>query len=462
MTDYDLIVVGGGPAGATLGTLVALAGHRVLLLEREPFPRYQIGESLLPATVNGICELLGLRRKVDGGGFVLKRGATFSWGNDPGSCWTLNFGRAPVDRVALDPDTPYAYNVPRPEFDRMLLDNAAEKGVEVRIGCRATTLLREDGRVCGVRCIDPEGRRTESRSRFVANASGQSGLGGSTVGRREYSLFFRKLSVFGYYHNGGRLPRPLDGNVFFETVGDTWLWYIPLSDRLTSVGAVLPAEQSRRVKPDRRLALERYIAGCPRISEFLEDAEPAVEPPFDAIRTRSEFSYCTTRFWEPGHFLVGDAACFVDVLLSSGVHLATYGALLAARSVNAILDPGMDEAHCMNEYEARLRQEYAVFYQGLVGLYDMERDSDTYIAWLRTLLRETNGVFIEWQEPSGDQARRAAGGGADLARGNVERLRAHNTRQVRYDGSPVMDLQEPAPVFHHSLQATEDWLSWKS
>ena len=117
MDEYDLIVVGGGPAGSTLATLVATTGHRVLLLERDGFPRYQIGESLLPATINGICDLLGVRDRVECGGFVLKRGATFSWGADKKTLWTLNFGRTPPDQMQLHPSDPYAYNVSRPDFD---------------------------------------------------------------------------------------------------------------------------------------------------------------------------------------------------------------------------------------------------------------------------------------------------------------------------------------------------------
>jgi halogenation protein CepH len=459
MNTYDLIVIGGGPAGTTLATLVARAGHRVLLLEREAFPRYQIGESLLPATINGICELLGLREKVEARGYVLKRGATFSWGSDPRNYWTLNFGRTPADQMELAPGAPYAYNVPRLEFDRLLMVNAAEKGVDVRIGCRATASIEDNGRVCGVCYEDADGETREARARFVANASGQSGFSRNPVGEREYSEFFRKISVFGYYIDGGRLPRPLDGNVFFQAVDNTWIWYIPLSDRLTSVGAVLPADEAGPVKRDRRAALESYIAGCPQIADFLRDASPAAEPPFDSVRTRSEFSYCTTRFWSPGTFLVGDAACFVDVLLSSGVHLATYGALLAARSVNSVLG-GRDETHCMNEYESRLRQEYAHFYQGLVGLYDMGRDGDTYTQWLRTLLRDTNGVFIEWKERGEDGARWS--GGADAARAleNLTQLRAYNAQQVRYAGPAAMTMERPVPALHHSLRASADGLSW--
>jgi halogenation protein CepH len=311
--------------------------------------------------------------------------------------------------------------------------------------------------------IDNAGHQRQARAQYVVDASGHSGCFGSVIGKREFSTFFRKLAVFGYFDNGGRLGFPIDGNVLFQTYQDAWMWYIPLNDRLTSVGAVLPARQARLVQAGPQKALEFYIAHCPLIREFLKGATMSQERPFNTIRTRSEYSYCQTHFWMPGGILIGDAACFVDVLLSSGVHLATYAALLAARSINSILHTGLGEALCLNEFEARLRVEYAIFYQGLVGLYDMHQESTAYTNWLRALLQQSNGVYIEappacptpsaQTHPDGSVAVRQS---AD----NVATLRQYNAQQIRYNGAPGMRIEAPLPHLHHTLTPSSDQLYW--
>jgi hypothetical protein len=173
----------------------------------------------------------------------------------------------------------------------------------------------------------------------------------------------------------------------------------------------------------------------------------------------------------PGAMLIGDAACFVDVLLSSGVHLATYAALLAARSINSMLDKNFSEAVCMNEFEARLRLEYAVFYQGLVGLYDMTQDAMSYTNWLRTLLQHSNGVYIERQEKNTvmhtaavqtSSAQEDANGTVAMQRSaeNVAILRQYNAQQIRYAGAPGMHSAKPLPPFHPTLTPSLDQLYW--
>lgn len=370
---FDVVVVGGGPAGSTVATLVAKQGHRVLILEREEFPRYQIGESLLPATIHGICELLGVGEEIRAAGFTVKRGGTFRWGANP-EPWTFNFALS--SRMA-GPSS-YAFQVERMRFDDILLKNARRVGVDVRERCTALETIGDE-RVEGVRYLDADGVERTVAARFVLDASGNaSRLHKRVGGPRRYSEFFRSLAIFGYFENGKRLPGPQAGNILSAAFPGGWFWYIPLSETLTSVGAVVHRDSAHRVQGDPDAVLRELIDECPTVADMLSDARRVTGGPYGEIRVRKDYSYHKDRFWSPGMALVGDAACFVDPVFSSGVHLATYSGLLAARSVNSVLAGTVGESAAFAEYERRYRSEYAVFYEFLVAFYELHVDERSY------------------------------------------------------------------------------------
>lgn len=386
--NYDLIVLGGGPGGSTLASFVAMKGHRVLLLEESKFPRHQIGESLLPATIHGICAMLGLTQEIAEAGFPRKRGGTFRWGKsqDP---WTFAFTKDPADPYG------YAYQVERDRFDDMLLRNAARKGVEVREEHTVLELLRDEGRVVGVRYRDDAGVERVARAPYVGDASGHRSRG--QVGERVYSRFFQNVALYGYFEGGKRLAKPNDGNILCAAFRDGWFWYIPLSDTLTSVGAVVSREAAEAMKDGHEVALDRFIAACPIVRDYLSAAQRVTTGKYGEIRVRKDYSYCNTRFWDPGIALIGDAACFIDPVFSSGVHLATYSALLAARSINTRLRGDLDDELCFTEYEARYRREFGNFYQFLMAFYDMNQDMDSYFWSARKIVsteERDNEAFI--------------------------------------------------------------------
>jgi halogenation protein CepH len=383
---YDLIVVGGGPAGSTAATVVAMRGHRVLLLEKESFPRYQIGESLLPSTVHGLCGLLGVTDDVERAGFILKRGGTFRWGSNP-EPWQFSFAMSP--RVPEPQST--AFQVERSRFDEILLRNAGRNGVEVRENCAVREVLEEGDRVNGVRYVDASGATHTAHARHIVDASGNTSRIHRTLGGRIHSDFFRNLAVFGYFAGGARLPEPQSGNIFCAAFNAGWIWYIPLRDNLTSVGVVVSPELRSLVQGDPREAWTNLIAACPEVATKLEGVPTATEPPYDEVRVRKDYSYWKEKFWTPGIVLVGDAACFVDPVLSSGVHLATYGALLAARSINSCLDRELSEEDAFAEFESRYRHEYMLFYKFLISFYDMHCDEQSYF-WSAKKLTEVDSM----------------------------------------------------------------------
>jgi FAD-dependent halogenase len=390
----DVVVVGGGPAGSTLATLVAMRGHRVVLLEKERFPRWQIGESLLPSTVHGVCRLTGVAGKLAKAGFTRKRGGTQRWGSNP-EPWTFAFSVSPK----MNGETSYAYQVERSKFDQILLDHARTTGVDVREQHAVTDVIEDEGRVHGVSYTDAAGSEGTIHAAYVVDASGnKSRIYQRSGASRQYSEFFRSLALFGYFEGGKRLPEPNSGNILSCAFDSGWFWYIPLTPALTSVGAVVRHDLASKIQGDPEQALRGLIAECPMISDYLRDARRVTEGEYGQLRVRKDYSYANTKFWRPGMVLIGDAACFVDPVFSSGVHLATYGAMLAARSINSALALTVDEDTAFREFERRYRREFGVYYEFLVSFYDLNVNEDSYFWSAKKVTRNTSSELESFVE----------------------------------------------------------------
>ena len=370
----DVIVIGGGPAGSTAATMLARKGHSVLLLERERFPRAHVGESLLPASLP-VLEALGVLPAVEAAGFVQKWGATMVWGTQP-EPWTWYFRET-------NRHYPHAYQVWRPEFDRLLLENSRAQGVEVRQGHRVIEVHFDGERASGVRYRgDGEGERSVA-ARFIVDASGQSALIGAGRKLRRWDPFFRNMAVYAYFRGARRLPEPDDGNVFIESYEHGWFWNIPLHTGESSVGAVIDAQRGQAgisaAGPQR--FLEQQIACAPHTARMLGGASQVSE----ALVVK-DWSYSCDRFVGDGYILAGDAACFVDPLFSSGVHLAlTSGVLAAAYVTSALKDPSLREP-AARVYEELYRTQYGRFHTLAKLFYTSNRTADSYFWEARRLL----------------------------------------------------------------------------
>lgn len=484
---YDVCVVGSGPGGSTAATFIAMQGHRVLLVEKESLPVYKIGESLLPATIHGICGMLGVAEELKNHKFIRKLGGTFRWGKnkDP---WTFAF----AESSRFPGPTSYAYQVERIKFDAILLDNAKRKGVEVREQHRVQDVVLRDGRVAGVRLVDNAGIEKVIETKFVIDASGHASNIARHVGERVFSKFFRNIAVFGYFQNGGRLPSPNAGNIFCAAFDKGWFWYIPLSDTLTSVGAVIGEEYSSLLHVGHEAALRDLVASCSQIKHLLSTAKRCTDPPYDEIRVRKDYSYSHSAFWKPGLILVGDAACFIDPVFSSGVHLATYSALLAARSVNSCLANTLSEGLVFQEFEARYRREYRYFYEFLTSFYDLDQNLDSYYWNARVVLNSQesgNHAFLNLVggDASGELMRisEAASGGRRVegkqlfpaAAGSLEDMYYETNEpstergqfwtdlnaegsQLQVRGALRKSLVFERPLFENGLISSRDGLHW--
>jgi flavin-dependent dehydrogenase len=370
----DVVVIGGGPGGSTAATMLARKGWHVLLLERERFPRDHIGESLLPASVP-VLEELGVLPAVQQAGFLPKWGATMVWGRQK-TPWSWYF-RETNQRY------PHAYQVWRPQFDHLLLQNSRAHGVEVREGHAVRHVVFEEGRATGVRFTAADGTEHTARARFVVDASGQSALLGRQLDLRRWDAMFQNLAVYGYFAGARRLPAPDETNILVESYAHGWFWNIPLHTGWMSVGAVVDSrtgqEGLRRSGPQRFL-LEQ-IAQAPYTRELLNGAA-LVYGPF----VLKDWSYVSDEVAGDGYVLVGDAACFIDPLFSSGVHLALMAGVLAAAYVTtALRDPGMREA-AGRVYKELYYKEYGHFRDMAALFYASNRTVESYFWEARRLL----------------------------------------------------------------------------
>ena len=370
----DVIVIGGGPGGSTAATMLARQGARVLLLERERFPREHIGESLLPASMS-VLEELGALPAVQQAGFLPKWGATMVWGQDPAP-WSWYF-RETNRRY------PHSYQVWRPQFDQLLLDNSRAHGVDAREGCRVLEVLFEDGRAAGVRYQDEAGHETAVRAGFVVDASGQAGVLARQLGLRRWDPFFQNLAVYGYFAGGSRRPSPDETNIFIESYSQGWFWNIPLHTGWASVGLVVDrraGQEGIQRQGARRFFLEQ-ISQASHTAGMLRQAALVSGP-----LVVKDWSWVCQRMVGDGYILVGDAACFVDPLFSSGVHLALMSGVLAAAYVtSALKDPGLGQA-AQAVYQELYLKEYGHFRELARLFYSSNRTADSYFWEARRIL----------------------------------------------------------------------------
>jgi flavin-dependent dehydrogenase len=355
----DVLVVGGGPAGSAVANLLARRGHRVLLAERERFPRFHIGESLLPYGTE-ILARLGVLEEVSA--FAQpKWGARFLF-EPSGIGKAVVFGRGLSRRRKL------AFQVRRSELDTVLLRAAARAGAEVREEHEVVTLLGEGESVRGAVLRDRQGVETAVAARLVVDASGRDSLLGHHLRIKQRDPELRQAALFSHFRGVDMGLGKDGGDILIVGTPHGWFWLIPLDQHTTSVGVVAPGEVLRQRRGDLDAFFHQLVAGSPEVSRRLAGASQEIP-----VVATADFSYRLDRLAGDGWVTVGDAAGFLDPVFSSGVFLALSSAEAAATEVDRALrrrPSGAISAADLPRYERFVRGGLARFRRFILAFYD--------------------------------------------------------------------------------------------
>jgi FADH2-dependent halogenase len=353
---YDAAIIGGGPAGSTAGYVLARAGRKVVIVEREKFPRHHIGESLLPRTM-GIYRRLDLLPVLKEEGFVAKYGAHIV-SNDGGCEIEFDFFTGNTD-----PDL-VAWEVEREVFDKLLLDHARNKGAEV---LEETTVLEarpsetEPGRL---RVRDARGKESTLEARWIIDASGQSSLLAKQFDLRVNNAAHNKMAAYTRYRGMSRREGRKAGNIDLVLGPGGWFWIIPLRNDVTSVGFVSSIPRWKESGLSADSFLEEAIARSPYVKGKMGAGERVSD-----VWTASNYAYSCTRLVGPGFVLAGDAAEFLDPIWSTGVMLAMRSGEMAATVLARALEKGTALASAFARYEETFRRWTRIHFKMIDAYY---------------------------------------------------------------------------------------------
>lgn len=357
--EYDVLVIGGGPSGASAASILAEYGHRVLVIEREKFPRYHIGESLIPFTSLPL-QRLGLREKMKSTAFIRKHSVQFVGMNGQGSQPFYFADRYP-DEIAQ------TWQIVRSEFDMMLLDHARGKGAEVVEETRVVRLLMQGDKVVGVLARHSNGEEKEYFAPMTLDCTGKEAFASTQRQWRVADPKLNKVAVWTYYKGARRDPGIDEGATTVAYLPEKgWFWYIPQHNDMVSVGVVAEGKYlTRGGVRDLKQIFDREVELNAWIREYLSHGQQV-----GAYRITNEYTFHSRHCGSEGLLLVGDAFCFLDPVFSSGLMLALKSGVMAGEAVHTCHVDGDFNPSRFEEYARSLREGIENMRKLVYAFYD--------------------------------------------------------------------------------------------
>jgi flavin-dependent dehydrogenase len=364
VNDTDVIIIGGGPAGATIGTLLGMDGHRSIILEKDIHPRDHVGESLVPST-NLVFDRIGFLPKLTDAGFIPKPGT--GWNGPRSALW--KFVEVPLFEVPIEGNTQnFTYHVERDVMDTMLIRHAHDHGAKVLQGVKVTEVLYEDGRAVGVRAQVADGWERDLYAKVIVDATGRRAMMASRSKTKRKDASFNQFCIYSWFTGVERPPERLAGYGLFYFIGlnQAWGWQFPLREGKESIGIVVDKEDFQKTGLSYEEFFYKLVGRSRQFDHVMKDAE-RIRP----FWVEGDYSYKVDQYAGPGWIMVGDAVRFVDPIFSSGVDVALFTALYAYEAILESWRTG-DEEKAFKAFQDRISVGVDIWYDTITMFYKLQ------------------------------------------------------------------------------------------